>query len=291
VKSDDPLIAWIAEADPARRAGPSGPENSELAYRVRQRVLQAETVPGDIDSPHGSGSTRSRERHRRALPGFAPVVLVAASITAVVVMIGTIALLGHSRQTDTHATAAPGISASRSHRPQSDRAQAQKLYAPVLAFNHSTTQAQKALIQSAPKADAKRIDACQAPYQKQLFSGLISGSNKYKLYSLYEHGTLLEQYQSRVAAVAPQLTVAAQSWARMQLSNRKMQAFAHALAAELYASLRAPKFDSCAFLNGIAQHRFSLAWAQSSSYGTIARHFWNEISAAGNEVARFVVEL
>jgi hypothetical protein len=97
----------------------------------------------------------------------------------------------------------------------------------------------------------------------------------------------MESYQSSVAPVAPQLTVAADSWARMQLSNPQMQTFAHALAAELYASLRAPKFDACAFVNGIAQHHFSLAWAQNSKYGKIASHFWSELSAAGNRASGF----
>lgn len=78
MKPDDTLLAWIAEADPARRAGPSGSEKRELAERVRQRVLHTE---------------RQLARPR---PGIGSLVSVAGSVLVVVAVVGLI-LVGHHR--------------------------------------------------------------------------------------------------------------------------------------------------------------------------------------------------
>lgn len=78
MKSDDTLIARIAEADPARRAGPSGAEESELAYRVRQRVRQAERRPVQHRPRAGTGS----------------IAALAGSGLVVIAVVG-LALVGH----------------------------------------------------------------------------------------------------------------------------------------------------------------------------------------------------
>lgn len=80
MKPDDTLLAWIAEADPARRAGPSGPEKREMAERVRQRVLHTERQPA----------------RRRPRPGIGSLVSVAGSVLVVVAVVGLI-LVGHHR--------------------------------------------------------------------------------------------------------------------------------------------------------------------------------------------------
>lgn len=165
----------------------------------------------------------------------------------------------------------------------SDRSQAQQLYAPVVTFNRATTDAQRAQMRAAPKAAARRINSCQAPYAKQLFSGLTVGSSsRYKLYTLYENGALLEQNQAVEAVVAPQLTAAEKAWATMRLPNPTLQNYARAQAAELAASLFAPRSDTCQFLPQLAQHKFSYAWAIRSSFGTTATHFFAQVAAAGN---------
>lgn len=80
MKPNDTLIAWIAEADPARRAGPSAPEKRALADRVRQRVLEAERQP-----------TQHRPR-----AGIGSLVTVAGSVLVVIAVVGLI-LVGHHR--------------------------------------------------------------------------------------------------------------------------------------------------------------------------------------------------
>jgi hypothetical protein len=82
MKPDDTLLAWIAEADPARRAGPSAPEKRELAERVRQRVLHTEPQPA----------------RRRSRPRIGSIVGVTGSVLVVVVVavVGLI-LVGHHR--------------------------------------------------------------------------------------------------------------------------------------------------------------------------------------------------
>lgn len=78
MKPDDTLLALIAEADPARRAGLSGSEKRELAERVRQRVLHTERQPA------------------RRRPGIGSLMSVAGSVLVVVAVVGLI-LVGHHR--------------------------------------------------------------------------------------------------------------------------------------------------------------------------------------------------
>jgi hypothetical protein len=91
MKSDDPLIALIAEADPTPCSAPLESQHSELAERVRQRVLEADRSTGDTDRKRGS--IRSR---RHALRGFGSAAVVAVSVLVVVVVVGAFLLLGHS---------------------------------------------------------------------------------------------------------------------------------------------------------------------------------------------------
>jgi hypothetical protein len=272
MNANDPLIAQIADEDPARRMPPSGAE-SELAHRVRQRVLKAAAMGSDIPPRHLGSSHGSRKRHRRTLRPSGTIAVFVASTSVVLAVLGVFAVLGHSGHTSTHSPASPGV-------------QAQQLYAPVSHFLRSTTAADRAELNASAKADTHRVNACQAPYSKQLFQGLVGGP-KYQLYNLYERGTLMESYQSRDAPVAAPLSVLAQSLDRLTLSNPIMQSFAQALATEFHATLDAPTFSSCAFLKGLAAHHFSLAWAKRSSYGRTATRFWNQINAAGNRASRF----
>ena len=167
------------------------------------------------------------------------------------------------------------------------RAQARELYAPVRTYEHSTTPAERARPRSAATRVGKLIDGCQAPYQKQLFQGLVGNNTRFKLYSLYENGTLLETYQADVKPVATQLAKLASSWAALSLRNRAMNESVHAIAAELRATLDAALFDSCGFVKGIAAHHFSYAWAKQSSYGVQAARWWKQISHAGDRASPF----
>ena len=161
------------------------------------------------------------------------------------------------------------------------RAQARGLYAAVRTYERSTTPSERARSRSAARRVGKVIDACQAPYQKQLFQGFVVGNNsRFKLYSLYENGTLLETYQADVNPVATQLATLAASWAALSLDNRAMNEFVHGLAAEFRATLDAAPFDSCGFVKAIAAHHFSYAWAEQSSYGVQAARWWKQISRA-----------
>jgi hypothetical protein len=93
MNADDTLLARIAEADPARYAGPSDLERLELADRVRQRVRQA----GHRPSP------------RRSRPGIASIVTVAGS-ALIILAVGGLILGGHHR--------APSPTATRPSHPQ-----------------------------------------------------------------------------------------------------------------------------------------------------------------------------
>jgi hypothetical protein len=166
------------------------------------------------------------------------------------------------------------------------RAQARELYAAVRRYERSTTPTERARSRAAARHVGKVIDACQAPYLKKLTQGVYD-NNRFKLYSLYEKGILLETYQADVKPVAAQLATLAASWARLSLRNRALNAFAHALAAEFHATLDAAPFDGCGFVTGIAAHHFSYAWAKRSSYGLQAKHWWTEISRAGDRVGPF----
>jgi hypothetical protein len=126
------------------------------------------------------------------------------------------------------------------------------------------------------------IDACDAPYLKRLL-----GRRAAKLDRLWNHATLLQTYQADVKTVSTQLTTLAASWAALTLRNRAMNEFVHAVAAELRATLAVAPFDSCGFVNAVAAHHFSYAWAKRSSYGLQAARWWRQISLAGNRTGPF----
>jgi hypothetical protein len=168
---------------------------------------------------------------------------------------------------------------------RSNRAQARELYAPVVAFNHATTHAQRAHMKAAPKAFGHRVDRCQAPYAKHIFGGTVNSSEG-KLQMLYDNGALIAQNQTVEAVVAPQLKIAAESWATMRLPNRNLQSYARAQAAEIDALLVAPALDPCVFLPKLARHKFSLAWAERSTYGRITTRYWHEVLAAAKPLGK-----
>jgi hypothetical protein len=93
MKPDDTLLARLAAADPARRAGPSALEKRELADRVRRRVLQVGHQPAQLRSRPGIGS-----------------ILTVAGCALVVLAVGALILVGHHR--------APSPSAMRPSHPQ-----------------------------------------------------------------------------------------------------------------------------------------------------------------------------
>jgi hypothetical protein len=140
------------------------------------------------------------------------------------------------------------------------RAQTRELYAPARTYEHSTTPAQRARSGFAARRVGKVIDACDAPYLKRLL-----GRRAAKLDRLWNHATLLQTYQADVKAVSTQLTTLAASWAALTLRNRAMNEFVHAVAAEFRATLAVAPFDSCGFVNAVAAHHFSYAWAKRSS--------------------------
>jgi hypothetical protein len=80
MKPDDSLLVRIAEADPARRRGPSDLETLELADRVRQRVRHDAQQPAQ----------------HRSRPGIGAIVTVAGS-ALVVLGVGGLILVGHHR--------------------------------------------------------------------------------------------------------------------------------------------------------------------------------------------------
>ena len=168
------------------------------------------------------------------------------------------------------------------------RAQARELYAPVNAYEHSTTPAERARQRAASTRLGKVIDACQAPYAKRLTQGLTVGkSPRYELYMLWSHATLLQAYQTDVRPVATPLTQLAASWAALALRNRAMNEFVHAVAAEFRATLGTPPFDSCGFVKAIAAHHFSYGWAKRSADGLQAARWWKQISRAGDRTTAF----
>jgi hypothetical protein len=213
------------------------------------------------------------------------LILRRRALSVVTIALVFCGLAGATAAADTSAAAA--ISTAAALQTPSLRAQAQQLYTPAGLFYRSLTAAQKTRLGQAAKLDGKRIDACQAPYAKRLLVGFRVGSERYKLYALYEHGALMQQYQSRVAVVAPELKAAAWAWAQMTLANKTMQRFAHALAAEFATSLNHPKFHTCEFIRQLARHHFSLAWAQHSPSGEEAQQWWNDISGAGIQAGAF----
>jgi len=145
------------------------------------------------------------------------------------------------------------------------RAQAHDLYAPVKSYEQSTSPAQRARSGSAARHVGKMIDACDAPYRDRI--DVTRTKQAAKLSTLWNNATLLQTYQADVTPVAAELTKLAAAWAALSLRNRAMNEFVHGVAAEFQATLAAPPFDSCGFVQGIAAHHFSYAWAKRSSYG------------------------
>jgi hypothetical protein len=165
------------------------------------------------------------------------------------------------------------------------RRQARALYAPVAAYENSTTAAQRARVTSAGKKDGRRIDACQAPYLHRLRLSTRPGAQK--LYFLYFDGAGMEGNQSKIAPVAKQLTTLAAAWSRLRLSNRPMNDFAHGAAAEFRASLNTPRFDACAFIRAIAAHHYSYSWARQSPAGKTAKRYEMRLEKAGEQTNAF----
>jgi hypothetical protein len=177
-------------------------------------------------------------------------------------------------------TAAPAIA-----KAPSANTQAREVYAPVATFYRSLTKAQRKQIKTAPKLDARRVDACQRPYQNKLFRSRV-GTARNKVYTIYEDVGLLQQIESVEAIAVPQFTAAEQKWAGMKLANGKLQGLAHAQAAELAASLDAPQVDACTFLIALAQHKFSLSWAKEQTAATTAVEFLAKVSHQSQASAR-----
>jgi hypothetical protein len=201
---------------------------------------------------------------------------VTAAVVALVLFGGAIALIASLDQ---------GIGAEPAH-PNALRSQAQVLYAPLLLFDRATTPSERDRMRSAPSTVARRVDACQKPYQRQLRHA-AGGAAHNRLYLLYEHGTLLETHQSEIAPVAPELRVAARAWADMRLANPTLQRFARGLSTSLLAALNRPRFDACTFVRAIAANGYSLAWAVQSDDGRSAAGYWATVAAAGANTARF----
>jgi hypothetical protein len=175
--------------------------------------------------------------------------------------------------------------------PADPRAKA--LYQPIIAYARATTVAQRAKSGAAAGRVGGTMDACDSPYQKQLFNGLVVGSkNKVMqrrddLYMLWNHVTLMQTYQADVAPLAPQLKQLVASWSHLSAGTKLMNEFAHAIATELIASLTDPKINGCAFVRAVAAHHFSYAWARNSSYAKLAISWWKTVSAAGNRATAF----
>lgn len=171
--------------------------------------------------------------------------------------------------------------------------QAKALYAPLIAYARSTALKRRAGSGPAGARVGQLMNVCDKPYQKQLFLNLVVDSKnkamqrRYKLYQLWNHVTLMQTYQADIAPVAPQLRQLVASWAQLSQGNKVMNEFAHAVAAELNASLSASAENGCAFVRGVAVHHFSYAWARTSLYGRQAARWWAAINSAGDRTAAF----
>ena len=155
------------------------------------------------------------------------------------------------------------------------RAQAGLLYAPVAVFERSLSKALRARINSAKRADGRRLNACQAPYLRRLQTRGLR-----RVDGLYQHASLMEQYQSAVAPIASRLTTLSRAWTRLRLPNRPMNEFVHALADEFNASLDSRRQDACAFVKSIAAHHFSYTWARNSHASKLAERWWTTMVTA-----------
>jgi hypothetical protein len=187
----------------------------------------------------------------------------------------------------TGVSACPALAATATSSTPALRTQARELYAPVGAYEHATSRAQRSRSRAAAGRVGNAINACQRPYQRHLFRGLAHNKRRYKLYRLYENGGLMQTYQADVKPVAKQLETLSSSWAALPLRDRAMNEFVHAVAAEFHATLDAAPFDSCGFVKQIAAHHFSYAWAKQSSYGVQAERWWKQISQAGDRTGAF----
>jgi hypothetical protein len=155
------------------------------------------------------------------------------------------------------------------------RAQARLLYAPVVAFERSFSRSLRARSKSAKTADARRLDACQAPFLRRL-----QARRRQRVDGLYENAAAMEQSQSAVAPIASQLATLSGAWTRLHLPKRPMNEFVHALADEFNASLDSPRQDACAFIKSIAAHHFSYAWARKSHAAKLAERWWRTMRTA-----------
>jgi hypothetical protein len=113
----------------------------------------------------------------------------------------------------------------------------------VDGFTERDDSSGEARSQAAKQRDAQEVNACDAPYSKQLFQGLIVDSNqkamrqREKVYNLWANGSLMQTYQADVAPIASQLKRLASMSKAQSLTNPAMNEFAHAVAAELDDSL------------------------------------------------------
>ena len=222
-----------------------------------------------------------------------PIVLAVGAALVVAVVALTVIGRGHQRTTTPGASRSGVGTSSTGRHGRSPHDQALELYAPVVAFDRSTTAHQRAQMRAAPRALSDRIDACQTRYAKPLFRSLRAYSPRYKVYSLYEMGATLEDTQATEAVVASQVAVAEDSWATMVPKDPRFQRVARALGAQIEASLSAPKLDGCTFLHELQQHKFSLAWARSSVYGKTATRFEREASKEAGGISfgyRYLLE-
>ena len=165
-------------------------------------------------------------------------------------------------------------------------AQANALYQPVKVYENSITAAQTASANAAKARVTKEVNACDAPYSHQLFLVRV-GTEKYKLYRLWDDVSLMQDYEVDVSAVAPQLRSLATSWLALSLKNPTMNQFAHAIAGELNATLNAAPMNTCAFVRAVAAHHFSYSWARSSSFAVEASTWQEQTLKDGNKASGF----
>lgn len=165
-------------------------------------------------------------------------------------------------------------------------AQANALYQPVKAYEQSVTPAQTASANAAKTRVGRKINACDAPYRHQLFQ-VRAGTAKYRLYSLWNDVSSMQQVEATVSVIAPQLTTLTSSWTGLSLTNPAMSKFAHATAAELHAALNASPVDACAFVRAVAAHHFSYAWARRSTYGARASAWHKTTLKDANQASVF----
>ena len=132
----------------------------------------------------------------------------------------------------------------------------------------------------------RQINACDAAYSHQLFQVKV-GTERWKLYMLWNDVSGMQDYEADVSAYAPQLGSLASSWMALSLKNPAMNKFAHATAAELNAILNAPPVNTCAFVRAVAAHHFSYTWARTSTYSVDASHWHQQTLKDGNRTSAF----